>query len=86
MAIDSTSDRVWMVSFEISEDGKLQNYHVEEKDLADYRQDVAASLREMFGKGLFNNKEEAVAWADNQLAEVNKSCCGKTGGCCRNRE
>jgi len=74
---------VWLVSFTVGEDGSLLEYFIEEKDLADYRRDIADKLIEKLGKGLFDSKQEAEEWANAQMTEPSCECGCKTGGCCR---
>ncbi|MEG6586274.1 hypothetical protein [Dendrosporobacter sp. 1207_IL3150] len=83
MPEDKNTEIVWIVSFEVDEDGSLQSYLIEEQDLSSYRTDIANSLRELIGKGLFYSHSEAEKWAE---AQTNSSCgCKgkKGGGCCR---
>lgn len=80
MGQETGNEMVWIVSFAVSEGGVQENFFIEEKNLAGYRRDIADSLREMVGKGLFYSKEEAENWAQTQ---INRPCCGRSGGCCR---
>ncbi len=84
MAVLTSTEMIYMVSFEVDENGSLKGYSIDEKDLAAYRADIADNLKSMFGKGIFHKKEEARQWAEAQIeAGASQSCCGKSGGCCR---
>ena len=82
MEQETGNEIVWMVSFAVNEDGVQETFFIEEKNLAGYRPDIADNLRELLGKGLFYSKEEAENWAQTQIS---KPCCGRSGGCCRQR-
>ena len=73
MENETQHEIVWMVSFEVDDDGKLSDYIVDAIDLKDYRADVADNLRSKLGKGIFNSADLAEEWAKSQS---NVKSCG----------
>lgn len=70
-------EMVWVVSFAVSENGEFLDYDVNEFDLARCSNNVAGQLRELAGKGVFDNIEEAEDWGRAQMHRC--GCHGHTG-------
>ena len=70
---------VWVVSFAVDEEGQFLDYAVEEFNLTQCTSTVAGHLRELMGKGVFDNFEAAEHWAKKQ---TQGSCCHNKNGAC----
>lgn len=73
------SETVWVVSFEVDEEGALLDYQIDEFYLPEYSATVVAHLRNQMGKGVFTALDEAKLWASTQLQP--QGC----GGCCQQK-
>lgn len=82
---NATGNVVWIVSFNVDENGRFLDYAVDTFDIEAHPR-ANSKLSGLMGKGVFTNYEEAEEWAKKQLAGCNKECCRGCGGCCGNRQ
>lgn len=81
MSTESTKEIVWVVSFLVKEDGSLDEYTIDEWDLADCSRNVAEALRAKLGSGVFTSLAEAEKWAKGQSGKSGGCGCGGGAGC-----